>query len=204
MAECSPEYAALHLLKSIGDFPVHYFSWKDVDVLSRVRTGKHAEKHLLQELRTYLRRIVKMQNQESNMVYVVAIAAGTPRWSKISWRDIVNAKRRYFHPFGRNGWPKDPPNYLGFRYDGRLQSIHHVDSWKVVDEMHSDIPEIEAGKWKDHLLYTLGRPIIPPTVVKTGKIYRNGRVKAMLDLLLSCKTIAKARDQTNKRLSDID
>lgn len=199
MAECSAEYAKLHLPRAIEGIAVKYLGWKEVAGLTDGRAGTHAEKRLLGQLRTYLRRIVRMQDQESNLVYVVALGADTPAWSRISWRDIVNKKRRYFHPLGGSGWPKTPPNYLGFRYEGRLQSIHHVDAWKVVENLDREIPEIKRGTLSPHLIYTLGEPIIPSRKVMTGNIYPNGRVWAMLDLLLTSKTIAEARDATKKR-----
>lgn len=134
------------------------------------------------------------------MVFVVSLGADTPSWSKISWRQIVNDKHHYFHSTeGR--WPKEPPNYIAFRYGGQLQSIHHVDSWKIVDEMHTDIPEIEPGKWGAYFLYTLGPAIVPSKEKKTGNIYRNGRVWVMLDLLLTSNTISEAKELTDERLS---
>lgn len=199
VAECSGEYAKLHLPKVVRGIPVSYVSWKDVHDLSRITDGTHAEKHLLVQLRTYLRRLVRMQNQESNLVYVVSLGSGTPDWSTISWRDIVNKKKRYFHPVG-GGWPNDPPNYLAFRYDGKLQTIHHVESWQIVDDMHAAMPEIKPVDWPPHYLYTLGDAIVPPKETRTGKIYPSGRVRAMIDLLLTCDTISEARDLTNKRL----
>ncbi len=199
MAECSAEYARLHLPRTIEGVAVAYLSWKEVAGLTEGRSGTHAERHLLGQLRTYLRRIVRMQDQESNLVYVVALRAGRPTWSQISSRDIVTKKRRYFHPLGGSGWPKTPPNYLGFRYEGRLQSIHHVDAWKVVENLDQEIPEIRRGTIPPHLIYTLGKPIIPAREVETGNIYPSGRVWAMLDLLLTSKTIAEARDVTKKR-----
>ena len=200
MAECSPEYAQLHLPKMVEEIPVSYFSWGKVHGLSKITEGTHAEKRLLAQLRAYLRRLVNMQNQESNLVYVVSLGSGKPDWSTISWRDIVIEKKHYFHPVG-GGWPKEPPNYMGFRYDGKLQRIYHVESWKIPDDMHADFPEIKPVNWPPHFLYTLGNPIIPPRDVKTGKIYPNGRVWAMLDLLLTCNTISEARDLTRKRQS---
>ena len=130
---------------------------------------------------------------------MVSLGADRPAWSKISWQDIVNKKRRYFHPLGGSGWPKTPPNYLGFRYGGRLQSIHHVELWKVVENLDQEIPEIKQGTISPHLIYTLGKPITPAREIKTGNIYPNGRVWAMLDLLLTSATIAEARDATKKR-----
>jgi hypothetical protein len=199
MAECSREYVATSLLpKKIGRIPVTYLNWKDIHKLAHIRSGSHAEKRLMEQLRIYLRRIVSMQDQESNMVYVVALGSGTPEWSKISWRDMVNVKKRYFHPVGGT-YPKNPPNYIAFRYDGKLQSIHHIESWEITSDMHSIFPEVNPKGWPPHFLYTLGAPIVPNKPIKTGNIYRNGRVWAMLDLLLTSKTISEARDLTKKR-----
>jgi hypothetical protein len=33
-----------------------------------------------------------------------------------------------------------PPNYIGFRYEGRLQSVHHIDSFKIVHNLATDNP----------------------------------------------------------------
>lgn len=202
MAECSPEYAKHHLPHQVDGLPVHYLCWKDIDKIGANSHGSRAENRLLSQLRNYLRRIVNMQNQESNMVYVVALGSNTPPWSKISWRQIVNDKHRYFHPAAQGGgWPKEPPNYIAFRYGGQLQSIHHVDSWKIVEEMHTDIPEIDAGRWKPHYIYTLGSAILPSKQIKTGNIFPNGRKWAMLDLLLTCGSISEAAEMTKKRMS---
>ena len=147
-----------------------------------------------------------MQNQESNLVYVVVLSHATPEWSQIPWIEFVTKKKLYFHHCGVNGWPKDPPTYLGFRYDGKLQSIHHVERYKIVPDISAHIAEIDGAKlkklgWPNQLLYELGPAIEPPHEVKTGKIYPNGRVWAAIDLLLTCKTISDARAQTKERLN---
>lgn len=204
MSECSQEYASLHLPEQIQNVPVKHFSWKDIALTTkRVRDASHAEKRLLEQLRTYLRRIVNMQNQESNMVYVVSLGKDIIEKSSITWIEVVTKKKRYFHPAQKN-WPPSAPNYIGFRYDGKLQSIHHVASWEIVEDLHSSIPEIgvKAGEWGPLYLYKLGKPIIPNTEVRTGNLFRSGRVWAMLDLLLTSNTISEARDLTQKRLSE--
>jgi hypothetical protein len=202
MSEASEEYAKIHLFRQIEGVPVCHLAWKDIVRMSYLKTGTHAEKRLLSQFRTYLERAAKMQNQESNLVYVVSLGPGTPSWSTLSWRDIVNKRGRYFHPVG-SGWPKEPPNYLGFRYDGRLQSIRHVDSWKITDNIHSEMPELAPKEpWPPHFLYTLGDPIHPSKTVKQGKVYRANRVWAMLDLLLTCSTISDAVELTKKRQSE--
>jgi hypothetical protein len=119
-------------------------------------------------------------------------------------------RSRYFCIFGEHGWPKHPPNYLGFRYKGVLQSIRHVDGYEVTRsgrEISALIHEINAKAWDrlngeastPHFVFSLGPVIVPPTPVPTGKIWGSGRVWAALDLLLTSKTISAARDATSLR-----
>lgn len=151
---------------------------------------------------------MSIQNQQSNLVYVVSLGSGCPEWSRLSWIDIVRKKRRYFHPASGSGWPKTPPNYIGVRYAGKLQAIYHVESYKMVSDFRgkgletfrNDIPQ-GCGN-KDYFLYQLGPEIIPSNEVKMGKIFPNGRVWATIDLLLTCNTISEARDLTKQRLKE--
>src|SRR5690606_6250025 len=110
-----------------------------------------------------------VQNQQSNMVYVVSLGPGTPEWSSTSWIDFVEQERCYFHPFGKSGGPKEPPNYIGVRYKGRLQSIHHIESWKVVDSL-AGVPGVDPRRGPEgpFLLYDLGPPIVPSSLPPTG------------------------------------
>lgn len=205
LSECSREYAKLHLeVHKVAGVPVEPLSWKDIATLAvEARSkGSHAEKRLTAELLTYLRGLMTMQNIDSNWVYVVALAQGKPQGWGISWIDIVKKRQRYFHPMGggRGGWPKEPPNYIAFRYYGKLQSIHHIKSYEVVTNMHERIPEIRSEEWKPHFLYTLGQEFGPSKEVRTGSIYPNGRVWCMLDTLFTCDTISDARDLSQKRV----
>lgn len=200
MSECSQEFAALNLRKPKSGILIRHVSWKEMARFSlSVEGASHAEKRLLHQLRTYLQRIVKMQNQESNMVFIVSLGWGMPDESSISWIDIVEKKRRYFHPANKD-WPKEPPNYIGFRYGGALQSIHHVESYKIVNDLHSEIKELCPGFGKGpHFCYTLGPAVIPPHKVVPGKVYPSGHKWAMLDLLLTCESVSEACDETKKR-----
>lgn len=202
MPECFKQFADHNLhaknIKGIDILPV---SWKEVYEYSNVAYSRsnHAEKHLLSDLNTYLEGLMTMQNNESNMVYVVSLGSGEAVDSGLTWIDIVQKKGLYFHPMGGKGWPKEPPNYIAFRYYGKLQSIHHIDSYDVVTDMHSKIPEIPEGEWEPHFLYKLGQGFAPNKDVKTGNIYPNGRVWVMLDTLFTCDTISDAREKTKRR-----
>ena len=201
LSECSQDYEQTHLgIQEVAGVQVEHVSWKDILMLVNkiYPEGSHAEKRLLEELSTYLRGVVTMQNIDSNRVYVVAIASGTPPDWGISWIDIVKKRHRYFHPVGGSGWPKEPPNYIAFRYYGKLQTIHHIESYEIATNMHSRIPEIPSREWEPHFLYKLGPAFGPSKEVRTGKVYRNGRVWYMLDTLFTCNTISEARDLSKK------
>ncbi len=209
IAECTPAYARSKLPKATKVIPVCYLSWKQVSQITHqsASSGTQAAKRLLLELGQYLEEVMATQRQTSNLVYVLALSADMAEWSKLSWIKFVTKKNRYFHPF-RSGWPKEPPNYLGFRYEGKLQSIHHVEQCEIVTDLSDYIPEINGRKWRasrgsdSYFLYKLGPAILPDHEIQTGNIYRNGRVWAAIDLLLTCKTISEARDRTKKRLGE--
>ncbi|MCA3006368.1 MAG: hypothetical protein ACK51N_04650 [bacterium] len=199
MSECSRDFADPRLPRLVDGYPVKHVSWQAVQQMAARRVGSHAEKRLLAELAGYLERVVKMQDQDSNRVYVVSLNAGRPAWSSLSWIEMVTKCRHYFHIFGRSGWPSSPPNYLAFRYHGRLQSIHHVERYEVITNITKYMPELKPGPWEPHMLYWLGDPIVPSKQVQTGRLFRNARVWAALDLLLTCDAISDARDRTKQR-----
>ncbi len=200
MSECTHDYAELNLPTTVLNISIKFISWKDIDsLIDSVEGASHFETSLLKQLRFYLRRMVNMQNQLSNMVYVVSLGSGMPDKSVISWIDIVEKKHRYFHPIAK-GWPSNPPNYMGFRYGGKLQRIHHVDSWRRIDDLHLVMKELAANHWQGAFYYySLGPAIIPSKVIKNGDVYPSGRVWAMLDLLLTCPTVSDALVKTKAR-----
>lgn len=204
MSECSKPYAEHNLqVKNVKGIDIVPVSWKEVYKYSQAAYSKsnHAEKHLLLELQTYLGGLMTMQNKDSNLVFVVSVGSSKIEGSELTWIDVVEKKERYFHPMGQNGWPKTSPNYIAFRYHGKLQSIHHIEGYKVLTDLSSRIPEIPYSSWMEtpHFLYKLGKGFAPSKEVKTGNIYRNGRVWCMLDTLFTCDAISDARDETKRR-----
>jgi hypothetical protein len=207
VAECAPYYPPVKALpKAIDGVPVLYLPWKRIAELATstaVASRNHAEKRLLVELTSYLKGLMTMQNVTSNLVFVVVLGQDPLRWSSLTFKDTVVERGFYYHPVGRRGWPNTPPNYVGFRFDGRLQQIRHVDKYEVITRPHERIPEIIPDEdWSEepHFLYTLGPPIVPPQPVLNGKIWPNARLECALDLLLTCGTVQEARDRTRERL----
>lgn len=203
LSECSRDYAYHHqMIKDANGIPIKHVSWKDIHIIAEkaYSSASNSEKRLLRELQLYLRGLVSMQNQTSNGVYVVSLGSGNPEGCSLTWIDIVKQKGKYFHPMG-SGWPKEPPNYIAFRYNGKLQSIHHIEGYVISTNMQSEIvemPDKELGE--PYFIYTLGPSITPTKEIKTGNIYPSGRVWCHLDALLTCDTIFDARDLTKKRM----
>jgi hypothetical protein len=211
VAECARFYPPVQALpNSIDDIPLAYMPWARIAELATstaTASRSHAEKRLLLELHRYLKGLMTMQNVTSNLAYVVALGQEPLDWSSLTFKDTVVERGYYYHPVGgkRGGWPHTPPNYIGFRFDGRLQQIRHVDGYEVITRPHEYIPEIiPEADWsaEPHFLYTLGPVIEPQQPIRTGKIFRSQRVWCALDLLLTSETIREARDKTQERLTN--
>jgi len=202
--ESTPAYTQAHFPgTTLGSIPVQVINWQTIQRLttSSIRRGRDVENSILRNLNKYLDKISTMQKIDSNMVFVVSLGWDTPDNWKINWQDIVNKKRKYFHPVGggKGGWPTEPPNYIAFRYGGKLQTIHHIDKYVVFTNPSIHFKEIPSDNWEPHYLYYLGPSIVPTKEVKTGKVYPSGRKWAMLDLLLTSDSVSEASDKTWQR-----
>lgn len=203
LSECTQKYAAKHIPDNAGNgIPVVHRSYQDILNMANqsYSESNNAEKRMLSQFCQYMRGWMTMQTIESNMVYVVSLSKDYADGCDLTYIDIVEKKHKYFHPFDYRGWPKEPPNYIAFRYGGKLQSIHHIEKYVVTSNLHDEIkemPDVEED-W-DYFVYRLGPAIRPQKEVRTGNIYRNGKVWAMLDTLLTCDTISEARDLTKRR-----
>jgi len=207
LTACTDDYALRHLPRRIGTIPVLHTCWADIRwaVADAMQSGSHREKHLLRELDAYLGGLVSMQDQDSNWVYVVSLGRGGMEAVDLDWIEVVERYSLYFHPYGVCGWPKEPPNYLGFRYNGHLQRVCHVESAEIIDNLYATLNRLTGRATRrtqstgEYVLYRLGPPIVPVSPVKTGSIWGSGRVWAALDLLLTCQTVSEARDMSKAR-----
>ena len=210
ISESSAEWVTTQRLpKSVDGIPVRYLSWRNIASLvastaSRSRTS--SEKRLLRELHQYLKGLMNMQDVTSNLVYVVSLGT-TPLYDDgPSFADFITKNNICFQPVGggKGGWPVTPPNYLGFRFDGRLQQIRHVENYEIHncpwDLFYPGIGRKLGWTNSPHFYYKLGPVIEPPHPVRTDGLYGSGRHWCAIDLLLTCSSVREARDKTQARL----
>jgi hypothetical protein len=180
--------------------------WSNVLGLAEraARTGSPVERHLAHELASYLRGVADMRDTNSNRVWVVALT----RQAWEGWPADLTAvaeveQHRLYHYPSEGSYVKVVPNYVGFRYDGRLQSVHHVDGYELADTPHGHVPGAPALDWDmPHFLLRLGPPMRPDHSVRTGGLYGSARHWADLDLLLTSATVHEAVDATKNRRPD--
>jgi hypothetical protein len=183
-------------------FPVEIVGWPDLVGITRraAADGPREDKRLLRELGTYLAGVADMRDIDSNRVYVVALSRQRHPFLPYDFVSIVEDHDRYTYAANGKNWPKVPPNYLGFRYNGRLQSIRHVDDYTVTDDAGTLFPVGSVGSHEPNFVLTLGPPIRPGRPVVTGPgIQQAMRVWADVDLLLTCESITAAMRRSKER-----
>jgi hypothetical protein len=185
-------------------YPRKALGWSRIVELARDagRQGRLAERHLLRELAQYFAGVSDMRDIDSNQAYVVSLSwRSIPGWP-MSLISIVEDHGRYFFPVGRGGWPKIPPNYMAFRYNGELKSIRHVDGYVISTDLASFFPGAPRAESDPHFVLTLGPPIRPPAPIPSGASIRRAiRIWADIDLLLTSATITDAWKATKARRS---
>ena len=208
LSAASREYAADKLPNELGGVRVEHRSWGDLSKIvsdAYGRTTSFKEKLWLDQLQKHLRGYILMRDVEENRVFVVSLSSEAIKDDdSYTWADVVEKDRKYFHPVG-GGWPVIPPNYIGFRLNGQLRSVHHIDSYEVVTDLSQKDrrwPESE----EDHFVYELGPGMQPAKEIRTGGIFGPGHCWCAIDTLLSghFETISDARDETKRRLNAQD
>lgn len=197
-------YARRRLPAALHGIGLAHLSWTDLKQLAeraQSLASRPEEKLWLRQWIQHLQEFVSMERQTDNNVFVVALSSRPRKKGTRSGIEAVVEDKCYYHPVGK-GWPTQPPNYIGFRYDGKLQSVHHIESFKVVENLATHNPLWPKTKF-DHFVYRLGRPMLPPSEVKAGKIYQAGHVRCAIDTLLSgaFKTLSDAAAETKRRLT---
>jgi hypothetical protein len=195
ISECAPEYADHRLPKEVQGVPVLHRPWRSIMTLLQdlSHDGALAKRRLLRELERYLKGATTMQDLTSNSTYVVSVSNGCANGSSVTFKEFVVERGIYFHPYGVSGWPREAPNYIGFRWGGHVRRVHHVEGYAVFDDLHDGVPEIPSLEGRDpHAVYQLGPPIelVPP--LPNGAPYRAARLRVPLDLLFTSPTLKDA------------
>jgi hypothetical protein len=199
-------FAARRLPPRIGGVALTHLSWGDLAAFSAAALGaarKADERFWLRQWTEHLQEFVAMERRIDNLVFVVSLSRIPLVEDTHSGIDVVEKDRCYYHPVG-DGWPVQPPNYVGFRYRGALQSVHHIDSFEVVEDLSK-----RNRHWhktdRDYFVYRLGPPMRPAKPIRTGALYSSLRVKCAIDTLLSgaFATIAEARVETQRRRDEV-
>jgi len=200
-------YGDRHLPSEIAGIRVLHRSWTDVRRMAeacRADASSNEEKLWLRQLAEHLEEYIAVDQVNSNLVYVVSLGLNPMVEGQThTWVDVVEKDGNYFHPIA-SGWPQQPPNYIGFRYHGQLQSVHHIDSYDVVANL-AERNSLWRETDEDQFVYRLGPPMRPAHEIRTGNIFRNGRVWCAIDTLLSgaYATISDARDESQRRKESI-
>jgi hypothetical protein len=190
-------WAQLQLRETVNGVPVVHLPWDAVRTdlkVARASTRSPVERVWLDELNTYLAGATAVREPAEQWVYCVVVSNDKPSGGANTFRDFVRRERVYFHPYGgKGGWPKRPPTFLAFRWDGYVQQINRVLSHEVVPTLSSRWQTIPSNPENDipHIVYQLG-PDIPFPVVRTTGTYAAGRVWALLDQILTRPTLQEA------------
>jgi hypothetical protein len=130
---------------AIGGVPIMTIGLGQIAEVARAASVAERRLHyrqLMSQLAAYLRGVAHMRNLHDNRVYVVSLSTDKSE-AGVSYIDVVRKLGVYWYPVGgRGGWPKTPYNYMGFRYHGQLQSVHHVDESVVVSDLSEAVEEV--------------------------------------------------------------
>lgn len=208
VSAATADVARLSLAGEIDGVRVQHLSWGAIRAMAkqaRQRAAGFEEKLWLRELIVHLGGFAAMDRVRDNLVYVVSLGSAPMRKGEShTWIDVIEKDCSYFHPVG-DGWPSQPPNYVAFRYRGRVQSVHRVESYEIYPDVSKKNP-LWVSTETDHFVYRLGPAMRPAVELRAATpddtVKRSARVWCAIDTLLSgqFKTLGQARDETKKRL----
>lgn len=201
LSTASPQWASQTLPVAIQDVPVAHLAWVSVmeDLAAARATTRGQERAWLDQFHDYLRKAIKMRDPADSWTYSVVISNNRPgNGGQRTFRDFVTSEGCYFHPYGvGRGWPRTPPNFLAFRWNGQVQRIHRVIQAEVITGLQTrwpDIPE-DDDTIRPHAIYSLG-PQLPGAPIPNGAPYRAQRRWVLLDQLLTSPTLKEALRRT--------
>lgn len=208
LSDSHPAWSATHLDSHVADIPVVHLSWHEVrrDISLALSLTRHAAERLwLTQMATYLPTASAERAVNDQWVLSVVASVHRPGAADITFRQFVRDHRVYFHPYGAaaKNWPKRPPRFIAFRWDGKVQQVNRVTRRGVVTALAEEWPEIgwdDPAQNAPHVIYDLGPDIPLPQPIPSGVNYRASHVWVLLDQLLTSATLAEAV-KTSKALT---
>lgn len=141
-----------------------------------------------------------MDDPYSARTFCVALGQTPGHGWERSTLQVLLEDGKYTHPAGVNGWPRTPPNYIAYRWSGKVHAVHHIDSSDLIDDPADFIDGIPRhGTDHGYFAYTLGPRIGPPVPLPAGRNYRDTRLWVALDLLFTSATLEEAVAATKAR-----
>lgn len=179
-----------------------FFSWRDVQSAARriVADSAIPAQLWLNELITYLDEHLRRIDRP-DMVYIIPLGSNPVPGRSMSSIELLDTRHMYVHPVGR-GRPQASASLLGFRYRGKLQSIHKVLNMYEKKQLPGTFTITGVPQNGRHRMYELG-PSLPLSPTKTGdKLWRipSGRIRNRLLLLhtfflKTCSSLEEAAKQ---------
>lgn len=200
LSAASPDWARQTLPGTVQGVPVAHLPWEQVrlDLTDARGVARGQERAWLDEFSDYLRKAIRMRDPADSWTYCVVVSNDRPGGGPRTFREFVTTEACYFHPYGwGKGWPRTPPNFLAFRWDGQVRQVCRVIRAEVIPDLQSRWPDIPqtSDTIRPHALYHLG-PSLPGTPIPSGTTYRAARIWVILDHLLTSPTLKDARIQT--------
>lgn len=201
LSDCSPAFAGYELPAEVKGVPVRHLPWSKVKdrLQAAKRVAGGAEGYWLGELENYLRKAVRVRDPASGWAYCVVLSTDRPAGGgERNFKDFVLKEDTYFHPFGwGSGWPKNPPNFLAFRWGNKVHQVRRVVASEVVPRLQDRWPDIPqtADSTQPHAVYRLGPPLpmhAPVPAGEKGTNYRAARVWVLVDQLLTSNNLKEA------------
>lgn len=166
LSQASHALAQANLPSVVAGVPVVHLPWRDVlaDIGESRSACRGRERLWLNELQEYLKGVIRMRPVADSMTYSVVLNEAKPGdGGARTYLEYVTEELCYFHPYGTGGWPNEPPNFMAFRWQGKVQRIHRVRHSEVVASLLDRWPDVPKTPLTDrqHAVYELGPPERP-------------------------------------------
>jgi hypothetical protein len=182
----------------IDGVQLKHIAWTQVlgfAAVAKARGGL-AERKLLADFESYLYKVIRMRQPSDMSTYCVSVSNAL--YGTRPFKSYVLDDLAYFHPYGwGKGWPTLWPNFLAFRWEGKVQQVHRVKHARVVKNLTERWPETASAIDPDrpHVVYDL-EPALSVEPLPMGNVWPSGRYWVLLDQLISGPTLKEAIERS--------